>query len=136
MFPISRVLLIGLFVASGLAQPARVGGGGERAFATVPMVGAGTWEDPKRPAFVTEAGIAFRYQVSDDGKTALVELAPGSVRELARLEAQLKTEPRARLFRSHTHKLGEITAELRKLKRDFDPDSMAKPAAAASVGAN
>jgi hypothetical protein len=130
------VLASVLVVTAAVGQPARMGGGGERAFATVPMVGKGTWEDPRRPAFVAEAGIAFRYQVSDDGNTALVELAPGSVRELARLEAQLKAEPGARLFRSNTHKLGEITAEMRKLKRDFDPDSVAKPANAVVTGAN
>lgn len=135
MCPFTRYLMAGVFVVAA-AQPARMGGGGEQALVTVPMVGKGTWKDPRRPAFVAEAGIAYRYQVSDDGSTALVELAPGSVGELARLEAQLKTEPRARLFRSNTHKLDEITAEMRKFKRDFDPEPVAKPVNAAVNGAN
>ena len=44
------------------------------------MVGAGTWADPKRPAFVREAGVPFRYQVSDDGTMALVEVRRKKVR--------------------------------------------------------
>ena len=53
------------------AQPAAMSMGGHKTFLAVPMVGAGTWEDPKRPAFMKESGVSFRYQVSDDGTMAL-----------------------------------------------------------------
>ena len=73
----------------------------ERLFAIVPMVGAGTFQDPKRPAYVPDylvegqrrkagavtspladaeakrevprAIVGFRYELSDDGQFALVE---------------------------------------------------------------
>jgi hypothetical protein len=52
---------------------------GERIYAIVPMIGAGTARDPKRPLFAPIHGeqtaiVGFSYQLSDDGKTALVEL--------------------------------------------------------------
>ena len=53
----------------------------ERVLAVVPMVGSGTPDDPRRPMYAPVPGgapsregiIAFTYQVSDDGKFALVE---------------------------------------------------------------
>jgi len=53
----------------------------ERVLLVVPMVGAGTYSDPRRPLFApapgerrTPNGIhSFSYEVSDDGKFALVE---------------------------------------------------------------
>jgi hypothetical protein len=55
----------------------------ERLLAVVPMVGAGTPADPRRPAFAPlgasidprnrAAILAFTYQLSDDGKWALAE---------------------------------------------------------------
>lgn len=62
---------------------------GIRVFATVPLIGAGTPDDPKRPMFVPSPKeiramtprqdgivpfpILVQFQISDDGKTALAE---------------------------------------------------------------
>jgi len=54
-----RYIITVLSLMAAFAQPSRVGGSGERYLIVVPMVGAGTFEDPKRPAFLREAGVAF-----------------------------------------------------------------------------
>ena len=126
MFPISRVLLVGLFVAAGWAQAARTGGSGERMLVVVPMVGAGTWEDPRRPALVREAGVAFRYQVSDDGQTAIVEVSPRGPLDWKRVEESIRKEPRAKVFRPSKDKQDDVVFELKQLKKDFSIDSFGK----------
>ncbi len=97
------------------------------------MVGKGTWEDPKRPAIVREAGVPFSFQSSDDGTMALVEVSPRNVLEMQKLEEQLKKEPRAKLFRPGKDKLADAVAEFRKWKRDFDPSTFQKAGGAPSV---
>jgi len=58
-----------------------------RVWAVVPLIGKGTWDDPRRPMFApspaetaasAKAGsrsgvISYSMQISDDGKSALVE---------------------------------------------------------------
>src|SRR5260370_1085602 len=65
----------------------------ERLVTVVPIIGAGTYADPKRPMYaplpsqadpLSRTGIlAYSYQTSDDGKYALVEFIardPGAFR--------------------------------------------------------
>lgn len=106
---------------------------GERLYAVVPLIGAGTPQDPKRPLFVpspeerqrAEAGktpIITNYSVvlSDDRKFALVELVADDAKAL---EAVLKSE-RADVKRFDLQKgkakAEDIEAEFRKYKKDFD----------------
>ena len=122
--------LLWLFTVSFLsAQPVRVGGNGEKALIVVPMVGAGTFADPKRPAFVREAGMAFRFQVSDDGASAIVEVSPRGPLDLAKLEERLKTDARTKVFRPGKDRASDVLVELRKVKKDFDIDSFGKAGA-------
>jgi hypothetical protein len=100
-----------------------MGGSGVKALLTVPMIGAGTWDDPRRPALVREAGVGFRYQVSDDGTMALVEAAPGDLAGMAKLEELAKKEPRAKVFRPERDKHADVVAAFKLLKKDFDPAS-------------
>lgn len=120
-----------LLIANGLLYPQAVGlstsGGGARGLITVPMIGSGTWEDPKRPAYVTEARIPFQYQLSDDGATALVLVSGENAAELSKLEKSLKTDTRVRVFLPGRDKKADMVNELKKLKKDFDPDSFAEP---------
>lgn len=101
----------------------------ERIVAIVPMIGAGTWDDPKRPMFVPGRGEArsatpgitsFRYQVSDDARFAIVEFQAPSRRELkAILESTasgVKALDPTRLTKA------QAEAELKLVKRDFDLD--------------
>ena len=124
----ARYVVLFLALYPGLfAQPAAVGRGGHKTFLTVPMVGTGSWEDPKRPAFLKESGISFRYQVSDDGTMAIVEAAPRNLAELKKLADFVGNEPRARLFRPDKDAQADVIAEFKKPKRDFDPPSLSRP---------
>ena len=92
-----RYFLAVLSLMAVSAQSARIGGNGERFLVLVPMVGAGTFEDPKRPAFLREAGVAFRYQLSDDGATAIAEVSPRGPLEMVKLEERNRqTKPSCR----------------------------------------
>src|SRR5215469_7184103 len=65
----------------------------ERVYAILPIVGQGTWEDPKRPMFTPPPSamtpgdrsgiIAFHHEVSDDGQLALVEIVAADTPGLA-----------------------------------------------------
>jgi hypothetical protein len=123
---------IALLLALGMLLPAqnpRLSGGGAKTLLVVPMIGSGTYSDPKRPAFVREAGLPFRMQVSDDGTMALVEVSGRTPGELRRLEEQVKTDARAKVFHAGKDKSADVVAEFRKYKKDFDPDSFALPVA-------
>ncbi len=104
-------------------QNIRVGRAGQKALLAVPMVGTGTWADPKRPAFVRESGAPFRFQVSDDGTMALVEASPRNLAEMAKLEEFVGKDARSVLFRPDKHPVSLVIAEFKKLKKDFDPES-------------
>ena len=91
--------LFTLFVTLS-AQNARIGESGAKTMLAVPMVGTGTWADPKRPAFVRESGVPFRFQVSDDGTMALVEASPRNLAEAAKLDAFVKNDPRSLLSKT------------------------------------
>jgi hypothetical protein len=105
------------------AQSVRMGIGTGKVLLVTPMVGVGTMEDPKRPAFVRESGVPFRYQLSDDGTMALVEAMPRNLAESARLESLVKNDARAKIFRPEKDKKSDIEAEFKRLKKDFDPES-------------
>jgi hypothetical protein len=87
------------------------------------MIGNGTPADPFRPMFAPAqpgAGgiIGFTYEVSDDGKSAIVEFTGRDWKSLAPvLESRL---PQVRVFRKGYHTRTEIEEEFRKHKRDFD----------------
>ena len=94
----------------------------ERIIAVVPMVGSGTYADPKRPLFAPRTpdpkGIfAFSYEVTDDGQFAIVEFVS---RSAAALKAVVTDKRIAKSFERTKHKQDEVEAELKKLKKDFD----------------
>ncbi|MBI2685177.1 MAG: hypothetical protein HYX27_02595 [Acidobacteria bacterium] len=115
------------------SQPARIGGAGQKAFLQAPVVGSGSWEDPKRPAFVKESGVPFRFQLSDDGKMAIVEVTPRNLAEMAKLESLAKNEPRARIFHPGRDKQSDVIAAFKALKKDFDPATFTRPGPPDSV---
>ena len=78
------------------AQNVRFGEGSGKTLPAAPRAGAGTWEDPKRPAFVRESGVPFRYQVSDDGTMALVEASPRNLAEMKKLDGFDKSDARSK----------------------------------------
>ncbi len=98
----------------------------ERSYAVVPMQGKGTMQDPIRPMFVPAEGfkqgfsgiIAYSYQLSDDGKSALVEFVSTNRAGLRPiLESKL---PGVKAFERGRHSTAEIEAVFRAKKKDFD----------------
>ena len=105
----------------------------ERILCVVPMVGAGTYEDPRRPAFaptpkeMNEAAssdtiLAYSYQVSDDGQFALVEFVARDRKVFKEIFAARNQG--IKVFEKGLNSRTEILAEFRKYKRDFNLESL------------
>ncbi|MEZ5404507.1 MAG: hypothetical protein R2729_32815 [Bryobacteraceae bacterium] len=102
---------------------------GERSLLVVPMTGAGTNENPRRPLLMPGRGeelpagiVSIRYEESDDGKFALVEVV---ARDRKSLEAALQSvsgRPDVRRFDKGVSRKEDIEAEFRGKKRGFDLD--------------
>jgi hypothetical protein len=105
-----------------------------RIYAIVPMVGSGTWDDPKRPMFApapsqaTPGGragvIAFNQVESDDGKFALVEIVAANNTALAAIkapiQAQLSSVPGLQLFDRRSASTAAVQSAFLALKKNFD----------------
>ena len=101
-----------------------------RIWATVPMIGAGTAADPRRPMFTPKPGnmsaardgiLAMQYELSDDGKTALVEFVAAN--RLAFNEILGSAVPGLKVFERGKHKQAEVEAEFRRYKKGFRFDT-------------
>ena len=106
----------------------------ERLLLVVPMIGAGTTEDPRRPMFVPaptpneppspDGIIAFTFQESDDGRYALVEVV---ARDRATFKAIFDAQSSrgdVKVFQKGRDKKEDIEKEFRKHKKDFDLDKL------------
>jgi hypothetical protein len=88
----------------------------------VPVVGAGTYDDPKRPLFAPRTPepdgiLAFSYEFSDDEQFAIVEFVSRSRAVLSKIAV----DPRlSRSFDRQKDKRDDVEAELKKLKKGFD----------------
>jgi hypothetical protein len=123
----------------------------ERVIAVVPMTGSGSFEDPVRPLFADLAvrregaddALAFSWEPSDDGKFAIAEFSARHRRTLeALLCADSRTAARVRegecpsdaaredvkVFVPGQDRKADIERELKKFKRDFNPDKFAERA--------
>jgi len=103
----------------------------ERIICVVPMVGAGTAADPRRPLYapLPQRGsgaapasgiVAFAFQASDDGRFALVEFV---ARDPAAFKSILE-DRRAdvKVFEKGKDRREDIENEFRKYKQRFDLD--------------
>ena len=112
---------------------------GERLVAVVPMVGRGTLADPIRPLFtpVPPTGrqipigqdgrlielpeiLGFRYELSDDKKTALLEIIGRD--DVALKEIRESRRSDVKVFELGKATKGEIENEFRKYKPSFSAD--------------
>ncbi len=94
------------------------------------MVGRGTPDDPRRPLYAPvpnpraapsrQGIIAFSYQLSDDGKFALVELVAANRAAFAAILADRR--PDVKVFEKGKARREDIEREFRKYKRDFQLD--------------
>jgi hypothetical protein len=104
----------------------------ERVIAVVPLVGAGTQADPKRPMFAPDPAeaartrgsgiLAFGWLAGDDGRTAIVEFV---ARDRVALREILESrDPRVKVFRKGKGDAAEILTELQRVKRNFRPETL------------
>ncbi len=103
-----------------------------RIYAIVPMVGSGTWEDPRRPMFApvphqmtpgSRTGfIAFNHVESDDGNVALIEIVAANRLELSKITAQISAAavPGLQLFGRSTTSAVTVQSAFQLLKKNFD----------------
>ena len=102
-----------------------------RVLAIVPMTGAVTHADPKRPMFAPAPNavspqdrtqiIAWQHQPSDDGTLAIVEFVALTLTAFAQLFTS--TDPRVQVFEIGQHPQAEILAALQKVKASFSFDT-------------
>ena len=114
-----------------LAQTGEGGGWAERMIVVVPMTGKWSFEDPVRPALALEQlggseGVGYRYEVSDDKRSAIVYLTSARVGRLRELPAKaqglgvgLHVIEHERLGKAGTE------VELRKLRKDLSLEKLA-----------
>lgn len=98
----------------------------------VPIIGKGTWEDPRRPDLPKELSGNFHWLPSDDGRWAIVEIGEGTgseavVQTISRLSKD-GASAGIRLFRPGVHSKTEVEAEVRRLRSSFSLESLSTPA--------
>ena len=100
----------------------------ERLYAIVGMQGAGTLKDPRRPMYAPSPSemdlmdgtgiIAYSFQVSDDGKFALVEFVARSRSAFQPILAS--KEPGVQSFLKSQVSQAAVETQFKLLKKDFD----------------
>jgi hypothetical protein len=127
-----RFVLVLLLLASAVPAQRRVDPKNtyQRVICVVPLIGAGTAQDPKRPQYapwpLSQARsqtdiIAYSQQLSDDGRFALVEFV---ARDRRAFQAILNDRT-LRVFEKGKDKKDDIEIELKKFKKDFDLNQFA-----------
>ena len=107
-----------------------------RVYAVAPMVGKGTWADPKRPLVAPVASqlspadrngiLGFHHQISDDGNFALVEIVAASPSALAAVTAQLRGQaPGLQVLDAPGRSRTDIENAFKAKKKDFRLDRFA-----------
>jgi hypothetical protein len=103
-----------------------------RIYAIVPMVGSGTWDDPRRPMFApipqqmtpgSRTGIiAFNHVESDDGNSSLIEIVAANRSGLALITAQMNAAAVSglQLFDRSTTSQATVQSAFQLLKKNFD----------------
>jgi hypothetical protein len=96
----------------------------ERVLVIVPLVGAGTYQDPKRPLFAPESGEkddsdgvqSFEWQPTDDGQFAIAEFVARDPKVIADIVADRSV---VEAFIKGKAKKDDIEKELKKYRKDF-----------------
>ena len=90
----------------------------ERIIAIVPMVGAGTAKNPKRPQYSDLEGLTgFTAEISDDGRFALVEFVAKESKFLIPL-----ANSGQRQERKDSPNKDAVLEEFKRYKRNFKPE--------------
>jgi hypothetical protein len=130
-----RALALTLLSGILLAAQDRVGAGfqNERIIVIVPMVGAGTEEDPIRPMFVPKPSenlapdasqfLSVKYELSDDGQTAVVEFVARNKTAFKKILAS--REEGVKVFERGKHTKADLEREFRKVGSEQESDRVA-----------
>lgn len=97
-------------------------------YARVPLIGAGTKTDPKRPMFIaapsqtpaatSHTGIlAYQMQISDDGNWALCEFVGATPQDLAQITQS--TDSNVKVFIRNTSTPADVLADFSQYKANF-----------------
>jgi hypothetical protein len=97
---------------------------GHRVIAVVPLMGAGTQADPKRPLFAPsdtepfdpDGILSYTWELADDGRYAIVEFVAANKEAFRNLLADKRV---LRTFEKGKAAKAEIETELRKFQRDY-----------------
>ena len=107
----------------------------ERVLVVCPLVGKGTYADPKRPALVPQqvrangargldAVRAFAWVPSDDGKQAIVEILVRDETALAEFRRTASAAADTALYERGKQPPAVVDEALRRVKKDFDRNSL------------
>lgn len=142
MFRLAALLLLSFFSLSAQdrVSPEFLN---HRVWAVVPLIGTGTKEDPRRPMFVPSpaerraasaarakdgkdktkppAFLGYSMQVSDDGRSALVEFVLSD--QQAAKEIMESRAPGVKAFERGNARKEEVEDEFKKHKRNFKMES-------------
>lgn len=105
-----------------------------------PMVGKGTYDDPRRPAVIKvaekqqegERVASYRYLISDDGRSAIVEISglDGGKRADLRTRTDLATD----VIEKEQMRKEDAENVLKRVKKDFRWEDLAGVRVPAGVG--
>jgi hypothetical protein len=96
----------------------------ERLIVVLPMAGAGTASDPKRPwgiglmTYDPSAPVGFHYILSDDGHFAIVELTAGNVKHFTPVLGLLTAI--VNKFDPRVDSRASVESVLKLIRKDFD----------------
>jgi hypothetical protein len=107
----------------------------ERVYAIVPMIGSGTYADPKRPMFAPAPSeikpgdrsgiIGWHFEPTDDGKLAILEIVYAKREVMTAAQAALSAVPLVRAFAKGKDSKDVIEGACQALKKDFSLDRFA-----------
>jgi hypothetical protein len=93
----------------------------DRIVCIAPLIGAGSFADPKRPLFApvrpeSDGILAFSFQPTDNANSAIVEFVARSPKALKAIQE----DSRVRCFSPDKNKKDDVEKELKKARKDFD----------------
>ena len=149
MSMLQRICCIGGMVCLSLSSLAAqrelptaldIGQSYERVVVVCPLIGKGTYADPRRPAIVparlkreakeregavgTDVVMAYAWVPTDDGKSAIVEIVVRDTAAMREFTREAGKVAAVTLFERGKQTPAALDNELRKVKKDFDRRSL------------
>lgn len=103
----------------------------ERILLSVPLIGTGSYVDPRRPMYIParfepskDGIIEFHFDITDDGKRAIVELVATDRRAFDAILSDKRGD--VKIFEPGKQKKEDVEIEVKKEKKDFDMDKLGR----------